>query len=188
MSQSYCARCGTALLPGAAFCAQCGTPSPVAEPVQPYASPQQQPGYAPPPMAAQPPSRPAGMKTWQKWLIGIVGVLFLISGLRQMGIIPRRDGRASAPSSSSTILRHDWLVGTWSLGTGSTPCANWVRFEDNARVTDSAGNSGTWELVVYGTPNADLTMIFNGTRQTGRATRVGERVRIGSQEWSRVSC
>lgn len=62
MGNKFCANCGSALTPGAAFCDNCGTPvpgSPPAHQPQAYAPPQQPPAYQPPPVSPPPQQPPA---------------------------------------------------------------------------------------------------------------------------------
>lgn len=143
MSQAYCTRCGAALSDGSAFCTACGAPvAGAAAPVPPQpAAPSAPPSYAPPPAAGPPayaPPAPASGWGWQRWLLVALGVIVLLVGLRQLGLIPRF---GSAPADDP---RSRALVGTWA-GSGNN-CRAAMTFNADGTYRVHTGAVARWRM------------------------------------------
>ena len=109
-------------------------------------------GVAPPPHSTPgyPPPVRAGTWGWQRWVLLAVGAIFLLSGLRQLGIIP---GRADDPRSRA-------IIGRWA---GTTACNGAMTFAADGSYTVHTGARARWRF------NGDqLILSGDGAGQTWR--------------------
>lgn len=110
MTASFCTRCGTQQVPGAAFCPACGQPA-AAQPAppayqappphMPYQQQPQQPYGAPPPMGGSAPQQ--GMSSNTKIAIAIAIVLAIVIGyyVNQNEREFQRNRRAAQPPATA---------------------------------------------------------------------------------------
>ena len=176
MSQASCAKCGAALAEGAAFCAACGAPVAVAAAVPPPANAaDDEAATAAPPMATPagmatppspdathtspsaggpPPARSASGWGWRRWLLLVVGVIGLLAGLRQLGILPG-GGSAIADDPRSRAM-----IGRWA---GDTTCRAPMTFNADGTYEVVTGAVARWRM------NGDrLVLSGDGAGQTMR--------------------
>lgn len=160
MSQAFCAKCSAALGEGSAFCSTCGAPVPAAAAAEPppgNAADDQAAAAVPPvaapaamatppsPDATQPSPAPGGPPPakatsgwgWQRWLLLVVGVIGVLAGLRQIGILPGgRSAIADDPRSRA-------MIGRWA---GDSSCRGAMTFNADGSYEVLTGAVARWRM------------------------------------------
>lgn len=196
MAQRFCTACGAAVPEGASFCGACGAPGPAAGPAQPAVAPPgaMQAGSPPtaapadvPPQVAEPASiQPGGsapaQNKWQKWIFLGVGLVFVLIGLRQFGIIGGPATRSSTAATSAAPLStaDPRLVGRWAPNNSCTEVTELAaggvftapnraigfwRLEGDVFTLSGSGGSQTSRLVAV-SPTSFTLEYPDGVRET----------------------